>query len=127
MGALYKLDEFLLNPQVRNSSVAVPGTSSNNASENWGPTGDCSLVDTCSKAVFSPCHSSSLIDSEQEETHHIVTGVQEEISYCSRGTWPGKQKKARFTGQPQLRIENNYSIKQISKLPEIPHNNNAHL
>ena len=40
LGALSKLDEFLLNPQVRTCSVAVPGTSRNNNSEkpgnNWG-------------------------------------------------------------------------------------------
>ena len=36
LGALSKLDEFLLNPQVRSCSVAVPGTSRNNKSENRG-------------------------------------------------------------------------------------------
>ena len=34
LGALSKLDAFLLNPQVRTCSVAVPGTSRNNDSEN---------------------------------------------------------------------------------------------
>ena len=37
---------------------------------------------------------------------HMVTGatgVQEEISHCSSGTSPGKQKKARSTSQPQFR------------------------
>ena len=34
LGALYKLDEFLLNPQVRTCSVAVPGTYRNSKSEN---------------------------------------------------------------------------------------------
>ena len=34
LGALSKLDEFLLNPQVRTCSVAVPGTSRNGSSEN---------------------------------------------------------------------------------------------
>ena len=36
--ALSKLDEFLLNSQVRTCSVAVPGTSRNNNSENREPT-----------------------------------------------------------------------------------------
>ena len=36
LGALSKLDDFLLNPQVRNCSVAVPGTSRNGNSENPG-------------------------------------------------------------------------------------------
>ena len=40
LGALSKLDEFLLNPQVRTYSVAVPGTSRKNDSENPEPTGD---------------------------------------------------------------------------------------
>ena len=39
LGALSKLDEFLPSPQVRTCSVAVPGTSRNNESENREPTG----------------------------------------------------------------------------------------
>ena len=66
MGALFKLDEFLLNPQVRTCSVAVPGISRNNDSEN----GERSQGDPCPEAVFSTYHSSNLNDSEQEETHH---------------------------------------------------------
>ena len=34
LGAFSKLDEFVLNPQVRTCSVAVPGTSRNSNSEN---------------------------------------------------------------------------------------------
>ena len=43
LGALSKLDELLLNPQVQTCSVAVPGTSRNNNSENRESTGDRSL------------------------------------------------------------------------------------
>ena len=64
LGALSKLDEFLLNPQVRTCSVAVPGTSRNNDSENRKPTGDHSLGDPCPEAVFSACHPSNLNESE---------------------------------------------------------------
>ena len=84
LGALSKLDEFLLRPQVRTCSVAVPGTSRNSGSENREPTGDSSLGDPCPEAVFSTYHSSNLNDSEQEETHHMVTWVQEKIPYQSR-------------------------------------------
>ena len=45
LGALSELDEFLLNPQVRNCSVVVPETSRNSNSENREPTGDRSLDD----------------------------------------------------------------------------------
>ena len=97
MRASSKLDEFLLNPQVRTCSVAVPGTSSNNGSENREPTGDRSLNDPCPEAML--LHSGILNGSDLEETHHMVTGVteeirnrhhivtetQEEIPYCSPG------------------------------------------
>ena len=70
LGALSKLDESLLNPQVRTCSVAVPGTSRKNDSENREPTGDRSLGDPCPEAVFSTHHSVNLNGSELEETHH---------------------------------------------------------
>ena len=72
LAALSEFDEFILNPQVRTCSVAVPGTSRNNNSENREPIGDRSLGDPCPEAVFSACHSSNRNDLEQEETHHIV-------------------------------------------------------
>ena len=70
LGALFKLGEFLLNPQVRTCSIAVPGRSRNIKSENREPTGDRFLGDLCPEVVFSACHPSNLNDSEQEETHH---------------------------------------------------------
>ena len=106
LSVLSKLDEFFLSAQVRNCSSAVPGTSGNNNSENQEPTGDRSLDDHCPELVFSACHTSNLIDSKQEETHHMVTGFQEGIPYCSPGTSSGKQKNARSTSQPQPRSEN---------------------
>ena len=70
LGALSKLDELLLNPQVRTRSVAVLGTSRND-SENHEPTGDRSLGDPCPEVVFSSHHSGNLKGSEFKESHHI--------------------------------------------------------
>ena len=120
LGALSKLDEFLLNQQARTFPVAVPGTSKNNDLENRKPTGDRYLCDPCPERVFSTYHSTNPNDPEQEETHHMVTGVQqvipyrphmatgvqEEIPYCSPGTSSRKQKKALSTNQPQSRSGN---------------------
>ena len=64
LGALSKLDEFLLNPQVRTCSLAVPGTSRNINSENMEPTWDHYLNDPCPEVVFSACAFSNLNDSE---------------------------------------------------------------
>ena len=70
LGALSKLDEFLLNPQVRTCSVAVPGTSRNNDSETREPPGDLYLNDPYPEAMVSPHHSGNLNGSGLEETHH---------------------------------------------------------
>ena len=59
-----------MNPQVRTCSVAVPGTSRNNDSENREPTGDRSLNDPYPKVDISACRTSNLTDSDPEETSH---------------------------------------------------------
>ena len=120
MGSLSKLDEFLLNPQVRTCSIALPGTSRNSNSEDREPTGDRSLDNPCREARFSSHHYGNLNSSEVDDYPHMVTGgpkeirnrphtesgIQEEIPYGSPGTSSGKQKKARSTSQPQFRSEN---------------------
>ena len=57
LGALSKLDEFLLNPQVRICSVAVPGTSRNTNWENQETTGDRSSDDPYPEVGFFSHHS----------------------------------------------------------------------
>ena len=98
LGALSKLDEFLLNPQVRTCSVAVPRTSRNSGSENREPTGRRSLGDPCPEAVFSTYHSSNLNDSEQEETHHSQVG---------RGTYGNARVEKTASGEKCKHSMNN--------------------
>ena len=114
LGALSKLDEFLLNAQVRTSSVAVPGRSRSSNLENQGTNEDRPSDDPGPEVEFSSPYSGA-------ETHpHMVTGVTRELRqhphltmetqgespYCSTSTSSGKQKKARSTSQPQFRSEN---------------------
>ena len=128
MGALSKLDEFLLNPQVRTCSVAAHGTSRNVNSENRETHGDRSSDDPYPEVGYFPHHSGQPNSPETETISHIVTenyphmvtggpeeirhnshtmtATQEEIPYCSPTTSSGKQKKARSTSQPKFRIEN---------------------
>ena len=70
LGALSKLDEFLLNPQVRTCSVAVPGTSRNKNSENRETTGDRSSDDPCPKVRYSSHYSGHLNSPEAENDPH---------------------------------------------------------
>ena len=60
LGALSKLDEFLLNPQVRTCSVAVQGTSGNANSENQEAHGDRSSNDPYPEVLYFPHHSGQL-------------------------------------------------------------------
>ena len=124
MGALSKLDEFLLNPQVRTCSVTAHGASRHSDLENWETHGDRSSNDPSTEGGYFPHLSGQFNSSEAEmvtETFpHMVTGAteeichnlhtmtatQEEIPYCSLTTSSGKQKKARSTSQPQFRSEN---------------------
>ena len=70
LGALSKLDEFLLNPQVRTCSVAVPGTSRNNNSENRETTRDRSSHDPCPEVRYFSLHSGHLNSPEAKNYPH---------------------------------------------------------
>ena len=127
LGALSKLHDFLLNPQIRTCSVAVQGTSRNANSENREIHGDCSIDDPYPEVGYFPYHSGQLNSPETEIISHMVTenyplmvtggpeeirdnphtmtATQEEIPYCSPTTSSGKQKKARSTSQPQFRSD----------------------
>ena len=127
LGALSKLDEFLLNPQVRTCSVAVQGTSRKANSENREIHGDRSSDDPYPEVGYFLHHSGQLNSPETETISHVVTetdplmvtggpdesrhnthtmtATQEESPYCSATTSSGKQKKVRSTSQPQFRSE----------------------
>ena len=92
LGALSKLDELLLNPQVRTCSVAVPGSSRNNNSENWETTGDRSSDDPYPEVGYFSHHSGQLNSPETEKNPHrpCVVLMIEEVK------WLGTRKKRRL-------------------------------
>ena len=66
LGALSKLDEFLLNPQVRTCSVATHGTSRNSNLENRETHGDRFPNDPYPEGGYFPHHSGQLNSSEAD-------------------------------------------------------------
>ena len=114
LGALSKLDEFLLNPQVRTCSVVAPGTSRSSNLGNQGTNEDRPSDDPGPEVEFSSPNSGTETDPhmltgaprEMRQHTHMTMETQEEIPYCSTSTSSGKQKKARSTSQPQFRSEN---------------------
>ena len=108
LGALSKLDDFLLNPQVRTCSVSVLGTSRNNNSENRETIGDRSSDDLCPEAMSFFCHSGQINSPEAENEPHICTAEQICILFVatlvvsvSANVW--EQQPSRIWNHPQLR------------------------
>ena len=81
LGTLSKLDEFLLNPQVRTCSVAVPRTSGNGNSENRETTGGRSSDDPYPEVGYFSHHSGHLNSPEAENNPQ---GISFETRYNSK-------------------------------------------
>ena len=75
LGTLSKLDEFLLNPQVRTCSVSVPGASKNNNSGKRETTGDRSSGDPCPEVGYSSHHSGHLNSPEAGKYPHSYLSI----------------------------------------------------
>ena len=70
LGALFKLDEILLSPQVRTFSGTFLGTLRNADVENQEPSGYRSQDDPHPEVEFSACRASKLTDSDRDEASH---------------------------------------------------------
>ena len=109
LGALARLDDFLMNPLLQGHSGTTPETSRNMFSIHQGTNGDDSQSNPRPEAGLFTSGQEDRLDVStgvQRESVHgrdMVTGVQEEVTYCSPSTSSGKQKKNRSTSQPQFR------------------------
>ena len=109
LGALSKLDEFLLNPQVRTCSVAVPETSRNNNSENRETTGDRSSDDPYPEVGCFSHHSGQLNSPETENNPHKK----------SQQKWWRKYQEAWTIGDENRQVWNKLQkCKLLSSKPE---------
>ena len=72
LGALSKLDEFLLNLQVRTFSRSVPRTFRNADVEDQESSWHRSQIDPHPEVEFSACRASHLTDSDPDETSNIT-------------------------------------------------------
>ena len=121
LGVLPKLDDFLLNPQIRTHSGTVPGTFQNTNVENQEQNKDRSQGDPHPEVGPSVCQSRLSIDSDTDKASHMVTGgpedirngshmmtgVQEDVPYCNPRISSRNQKKARSTSHhPSFHSDN---------------------
>ena len=104
LGALARLDEFFMNPLLHGHSRTTPETSRNALITSQGTNEDDSQSDPHPEASF--LHKQTTDNSGPEGGHDKVTGVHEEVTYCSPTKFAGKQKKNPSTSRPQFRSEN---------------------
>ena len=131
LGALARLDDFLMNPLLPGYSGATPeparsalgnnqGTNEDDSQKdphpeaglfhgqstrNAGPEDDRDMVTGVAEQIRNR-HDMATGPTERIGNYHDTTGVHEEVTYCSPSTSSGKQKKNRSTSQPQFRSEN---------------------
>ena len=104
VGALALLDDFLMNPLLQGHSGTTPQPSRNALSISQGTNEDDSQNDPHPETglfhdqmtQFSGSedgHDMVTGATEQIGNRHDMTGIQEEVTYCSPSTSSGKQKK----------------------------------
>ena len=143
LGALARLDDFLMNPLLPGRSGTTPEPSRNALNTSQGTNEGDSQNDPHPEA--DPTEGHDMVTGVQRERvydHDIVTGatqqignchdmtgVHEEVIYCSPSTSSGKQKKNRSTSQPQFRSENTPATIEADQiflaLQQLANNNNS--
>ena len=104
LGALSRLDHSLMNPLIQGHSGTAPKISRYTYGTNPGTNEDDSQRDTHPEAGLLQSHTTR--HSGPEVGHDMVTGVYDEVTYCSPSTSSGKQENNRSTSQPQFHIDN---------------------
>ena len=140
LGALARLDDFLMNPIQPGRSGTTPEPSRNALNTSQGTNeDDCQNDRRLEAGLF---HGQISQDSgpewdydmvtgatEQNGNCHNMTGVHEEATYCPPSTSSGKQKKNRSTSQPQFRSENTPATIEADQillaLQQLANNNNS--
>ena len=141
LGALARLDDFLMNPLLQGRSGTNLELSRNSFSVKQGKNEHESQSDPHPEAGLfykqmtqnsGPEDSHDVVTGAREQIrnrHDMVTGVQGEVTYCSPITSSGKQKKNRSTSQPQSCSENAPATIEADQillaLQQLVNNNNS--
>ena len=113
IGALARLDDFLVNPLIQGQSGTSPETSRNAFNTSQGTNEGDFQRDPYPEAGIFPNQTRQ--NSDPEDGHDMVTGVLEGVTYCSPSTSSGKQKKIRSTSQPQFCSENTRATIEVDQ------------
>ena len=96
LGALSRLDDFLMNQLLQSYSGTAPEMSRHAFSTNQGTYGDNAQSDPLpEEGIF---QNQTTRNSDPEDGHNMVLGVNEEVIYCSPSTTSRQQKRHCPTG-----------------------------
>ena len=127
LGALSRLDNFLMNPLIQGYSGTAPETSRKPFDSNQESNEDDAQSD--SHPASSLLQSQATQISDLEDGDDIMTGVHEEVTFCSHSTSSGKQKKKRSSSQPQFcsktTTATNEEDQSLLALQNLANNNNS--
>ena len=140
IGALARLDDFLMKPLLPGRSGTTPepsrialntsqGTNKDNSQKELHPEAGLFHGQMTQNSGVEDGHDMVTGATEQNRNCHDMTGVHEEVTYCSASTSSGKQKKNRSTSQPQFRSENTPATIEADQilfaLQQLANNNNS--
>ena len=127
LGALPRLAHFFMNQLNQGHSGTAPETSWIALSMNQGTNEDDSQSHPHREAGI--LHNQTTQNSSPADGHDMMTGVHEEVSYCSHSRSSGEQKNNRSTCQPQFRSENTPATIELDQillaLQQLAINNNS--
>ena len=117
LGALARLDDFLMNPLIQGHTGTAAETSWNvfimkqetnedDSQSNSHPEAGLFINQMEQSASPEDGHDMVTGATEQSRNRLDITGVHEEVNYCYPSTSSGKKGKNRSTSQPQFRCEN---------------------
>ena len=123
LGAIARLDDFLTNPLIQGHFGTAAETSRNIFSFSQGtieeesqsnPHPESGIFNNQMARNFGPEDDHDMVTgaTEQSRNRHDMTGVHEEVTYCSPSTSSGKQKENHSTSQPHFCSDNTPWLKQ---------------
>ena len=132
LGALARLDDFLMNPLLQGYSGTTQETSRKMFNINQGTNEDDFHSNPYPEPTPGPedSHDTAMgVQRESVDGCDMVTRVHQEVNNCSPSTSSGKQKKNRSTSQPQFRSENTPATIEADQilfaLQQLANNNNS--
>ena len=127
LGALARLNDFLMNPLFQGHFGTAPESSRNvfsisqgakefDSQSNRHPEAGIFNNHTTQNPGPEDGHDMVTGATERIRSRHDITGVHGEVTYCSASTSSGKQKKHRSTRQPQFCSENTFATIEADQI-----------